>query len=64
MDMTYEQFDEMYQSNYDLQDSHMDYILKHNDGERVICNGDTLIEAAEDRYLYEEFRAQWIKNYR
>jgi len=60
--MTNEQFDEIFQSNYDLQDRHMDYILVHNDGERVICNGDTLIEAAEAGYLYEAFRAQWIKD--
>ena len=28
-------------------------------GERVICNGDTLIEAMEDGYLFDEF-VQWM----
>jgi hypothetical protein len=32
-----------------------EYIMDNCHGERVICNGDTLIQAQEDYYLWEEF---------
>ena len=33
-----------------------DYIMKHGDPEKyTICNGDTLLEAQEDGYLFQEF---------
>lgn len=33
-----------------------DYIMENHDpSERLICNGDTLLEAEEDGYLLEEF---------
>ena len=33
-----------------------DYIMENHDpSERLICNGDTLLEAEEDEYLLEEF---------
>ncbi len=32
-----------------------EYIMDNCHGERVICNGDTLIQAQEDFYLWEEF---------
>lgn len=32
-----------------------DYICDHAFKGRVICNGDTLVEAMEDGYLFEEF---------
>jgi hypothetical protein len=31
------------------------YIMDHSKGDRVICNGDTLLAAQEDGYLFEEF---------
>lgn len=32
------------------------YIMDHGDNEeRVICNGDTLLEAMEDEYLFDDF---------
>lgn len=31
------------------------YIMDNCGGERLICNGDTLLNAMEDNYLYEEF---------
>ena len=34
-----------------------DYIMKHCGGDRVICNGDTLLQAQEDLYLFDEFLA-------
>lgn len=33
-----------------------EYIMEHGDFERYpICNGDTLLEAQEDGYLFQEF---------
>jgi hypothetical protein len=59
--MTYEQFDELYNDDCDLQDKHMMYIIENCHGQRVICNGDTLIEALEDGFLYEDFREDWLE---
>jgi hypothetical protein len=43
----------------------MNYIMDNNDpSERSISNGDSLIEAAEAGYLYEEFRDYWIEKNR
>jgi hypothetical protein len=41
----------------DLQysDEYAAYIMDNSAGDRVICNGDTLLEAMEDGYLFEEF---------
>jgi hypothetical protein len=61
--MTYEEFDNLYDSDYDLQDQHSEYIMENCHGERVIGNGDMLIEALEDGYLYEEFRDEYLKNF-
>lgn len=41
---------------YELDQQYADYIMNNCHGERVICNGDTLISAMEDGYLYESFR--------
>ena len=32
-----------------------EYIMDNCHGERIICNGDTLIQAQEDFFLWEEF---------
>ena len=59
--MTNEEFDNMYDNDYDLQDLHMQYIYEHYDpSERVICDGDSLIVAMEQGYLYEDFRENYI----
>ena len=60
-DMTNEQFDELYDSDYALQDLHMEYIMENCHGDRIICNGDTLIIAQEEGYLYEEFREDYLE---
>ena len=41
----------------DLQycDEYMEFIMTN--GERMICDGDMLLDAAEDGYLFEEFLA-------
>ncbi len=36
-------------------DGYADYIMDNCHGERIICNGDTLIEAMEDGYLFESY---------
>ena len=38
-----------------LDDKYAEYIMEHCMGERMICNGDMLIEAMEDGYLSEDF---------
>jgi hypothetical protein len=39
-----------------LDDEYADYIMENScASERIICNGDTLIEAMEDGYLMESF---------
>ena len=38
-------------------DSYAAYIMEHAKGDRVICNGDTLLSAQEDGYLFDEFLA-------
>ena len=48
--MTSQEIDELAYS-----DEYMEYIMKN--GDRVCCNGDRLIELAEDGYLFEEFLA-------
>jgi hypothetical protein len=59
-EMTYEEFDNLYDTDYSLQDLHMEYIMENCHGERVIGNGDALIEAVEEGYLYEAFRESYI----
>lgn len=59
--MTNEQFDELFEEA-DLFHEYMTYIMENCHGDRVIGNGDMLIEAAESFYLFEEFRDNWIEN--
>lgn len=59
--MTYDEFDNLYDNDFALQDLHMEYIYEHNDpSEVVISNGDSLIVAMEQGYLYESFRDGYI----
>jgi len=32
-----------------------EYIMEHCHGERIICNGDTLLNAMESDYLWDDF---------
>ena len=41
--------------NLELEDQYADYIMSHAAGDRIICNGDTLLCAMEDLYLFEDF---------
>lgn len=36
-------------------DQYAEYIMEYNKGDRVICNGDTLLDAMEDGYLWDDF---------
>lgn len=60
--MTDDQFD-AYFDKFDLWDQYMEYIMENCHGERIICNGDVLIEAAEDGYLYEAFREDYMQKH-
>lgn len=53
--MTLEEFDAAF-DNLELDDQYSEYIMEHCHGDRIICNGDTLIRAMEDGYLFEAFR--------
>ncbi len=58
--MTNEEF-EIHFEQVDLYDDYMDYIMEHSKGERVIANGEDLLSAFEERYLYEEYRDSYLR---
>lgn len=60
--MTYVEFNDLYDSDYSVQDMHAEYIMENCHGDRVIANGDMLIIALEQGYLYEEFREDFLSN--
>ena len=46
----------------DIFSDYNNYIMDNADPSEVtICNGDTLLKAAENEYLLEEFKAEWIQ---
>ncbi len=57
--MTNDEFD-TYFDKVDLNEEYMVYIMENCHGERPIGNGDMLIEAAEEGYLYEDFRDYYL----
>lgn len=58
--MTNDEFDRYFEEA-DLFNEYMEYIMENADpSERMICNGDSLVVAAEEGYLYEAFRDHWI----
>ena len=38
-----------------MSDEYAEYIMEHSAGDRLICNGDSLIRAMEDGYLFDDF---------
>lgn len=58
--MTNDEFDALYDNSDELMNLHCDYIMENCHGDRIIGNGDMLINAIEDGYLYEEFREVMI----
>ena len=60
--MTYEEFDTLIDTDYNVETMYMEYIMENADPSEVtICNGDTLIEAVERGYLFEDFYAHCMK---
>ena len=60
--MTIDEFNDLFNVHDDLYAKYLDYILENADPSEVtICNGDTLIEAAERDYLFEDFYAYCMK---
>ena len=52
----------MAEDRNDIFSDYNDYIMDNADPSEVtICNGDTLLEAAESGYLLEEFKSSWIE---
>jgi hypothetical protein len=51
--MTIDEFEKK-MNRHLLETEYAEYIMAHSN--RIICNGDTLIEAMEDGELYEDFR--------
>lgn len=39
----------------ELDTEYVEFIMEHSLGDRVICNGDTLLSAIEDLYMFDEF---------
>ena len=60
--MTLDQFEDIFNTHDDLFGKYMEYIQENADpSERMICDGDSLILAAEDGYLFEEFYEHCMK---
>ena len=54
--MDLEQFAELFDVYDDLFGKYMEFIMENADpSERAICDGDSLVVAAEDGYLFTEF---------
>jgi hypothetical protein len=53
--MTTEEFETKF-DNDEYYEEYSEFIMNNCQGDRIICNGHTLIEAIEDNYLYEEFK--------
>ena len=63
IDMTRIEFENAFDQGL-LDDEYMDYIMEHSDpSERVICNGDTLLAAFEEQYLFDEFREHYLNDH-
>jgi hypothetical protein len=61
--LTYDEFDDLYDNSEDLLEEHMEYIMEHCGGDRIIANGDMLIIAQEEGYLYEDFRDYKLEHF-
>ena len=60
--MTETQFKKLWQSDK-LNDEYADYIMNNCLGDRLICDGDMLIEAMEDFYLFDDFKDSLVSEY-
>lgn len=48
-------FDEATLDELAYSDQYAEYIMEYSKGDRVICNGDMLLDAMEDGYLWDDF---------
>ena len=53
--MTNEEFEQKFDNN-EFYDEYAEYIMNNCAGDRAIGNGEMLIRACEDGYLFESFR--------
>lgn len=53
--MTNDQFEDKFE-NGELEDEYAEYVMDNCHGDRIICNGDTLISALEELYLFDSFK--------
>ena len=59
--MDEEEFERAF-DNLELDQQYSEYIMAHCAGDRLICNGDMLIKAIEDGYLFDDFREKCLTN--
>ena len=45
--------EDVFNGDYDAQ--YAEFIMEHSKGDRVVCNGDSLLEAMEAGYMIDEF---------
>lgn len=53
--MTEVEFDKLFDDGM-LDEEYAEYIMEHSAGDRIICNGDTLLDAMEDLYPLDSFK--------
>jgi len=54
-EMTEVEFDKLFDDGM-LDEEYAEYIMEHSAGDRIICNGDTLLDAMEDLYPLDSFK--------
>ena len=47
--------------NCELDEQYAEFIMANSKGDRVICNGDTLLGAIEDGYMLSDFIESMLK---
>ena len=57
--MTEQEFNEASEDG-ELDYEYAEYIEEHCHGDRIICNGHTLVQAMEDLYLWDSFKESMI----
>lgn len=61
LDMINERFEELFGIHDDMFGKYMEFIQENADPSEVtICDGDSLIIAAENGYLFDQFRDAWL----
>ncbi len=58
--MTEQEFDLAYDQGL-LDQEYAEYLMENADSSRVICNGDTLLSAMEDSYMFDSFKDSMVE---